>query len=138
MATTRVQPADARSIFTGEHAMTPVDGKSSSLGRKAGSATREVGLMEFRFQPDLFERVTLALAPISIRICCFAAANCWAGPRRRRINEPTRVRKGDFYPRALWQTHPRPEPVGRDARQYHAWRAWYWQRRPMRGGSREP
>jgi len=64
MATARIQPADARSIFTGEHdAMQPVDGKSSSLGRKARSTIKEVGLVEFRLQPDRFERVRLALSP---------------------------------------------------------------------------
>jgi hypothetical protein len=31
--------------------------------RSQGSAIKEVGLMEFRFQPDPFERVTLALSP---------------------------------------------------------------------------
>jgi hypothetical protein len=64
MATARVQTGDARSILTGKHDTTkPVEGKSSSLGRKAGCTIKEVGLMEFRFQPDLFERVTLALSP---------------------------------------------------------------------------
>jgi hypothetical protein len=39
--------------FTGEHdAMKPVDGNSSSPGRNAKGTIKEVGLMEFRFQPD--------------------------------------------------------------------------------------
>jgi len=41
----------------------PVVGELNRLGRKAGSAIKEVGLMEFRFQPDFFERVTLAFSP---------------------------------------------------------------------------
>jgi hypothetical protein len=78
MATARVQPADTRSIFTREHdAMKLVDGKSSRLGREA-SIMEEVGPTEFRFQPDLFERVTLPLSPDRYRsgFCCLAAANC--------------------------------------------------------------
>jgi hypothetical protein len=53
--------------------MEPIEGRSSSLGRKARSTIKEVGLMEFRFQPDLFER---SPDRYPIRICYLAAANC--------------------------------------------------------------
>ena len=87
--------------------------------------------------------VSVQSGPISIRICCLAAANCEAGLRRGGINEPARVRKGDLYPRALWQMRPRPEPDGKDARLQNARRARHSHWRPTRGaaslpGSREP
>jgi hypothetical protein len=46
--------------------------------RKAGNAIKEVGLVEFRFQPDLFERghVSAQAGAISIWIRRLAATNC--------------------------------------------------------------
>ena len=58
--------------------------------------------MEFRFQPDLFQRgdTSVQAGPISIQIRCPAATNCQPGSPRGRINNPERVRKGGRYPRA--------------------------------------
>jgi len=102
--------------------------------------------MEFRFQPDLFQRgdTSIQAGPISIRIRCPAATNCQPGSPRGRINNPERVRKGGRYPRAAWQMRPRAEPDSRDARQRNAQRAWRCQGRWLRSaarsddGSREP
>ena len=53
-------------------------------------ARKQVGLMEFRFQPNLVDRgrVSAQSGSISIRTRRMAAANCWAGPRRGHVNLP--------------------------------------------------
>ena len=98
--------------------------------------------MEFRFQPDLFQRgdTSVQAGPISIQIRCPAATNRQPGSPRGRINNPERVRKGGRYPRAAWQMHPRPEPDSRDARPYNSRRAWSSHGRGAARlhGSREP
>ena len=84
------------------------------------SAAREVGLMEFRFRPDLFKRVRVGIqSRIEIDLdLLLGTGGCQAGTRRGPISKPLWVRKAeDRYPTAAWQMRRRPEPEGRDPRQ---------------------
>jgi hypothetical protein len=107
-------------------------------------ARKQIGLMEFRFQPYLVDRgrVSAQSGSRSIRTRCMAAANCQARSTTRPRQFTARVRKA-VEPRAQWQMRPRPEPNGSHARQQNARRTRHSHWRPSRvaaslPGLREP
>jgi hypothetical protein len=78
---------------------------------------KEVGLMEFRFQPDPFEASRYHSVRTDIDRDLLRGSNellCRSTTRPHRFS--ARVRKV-VEPRDLRQRRPRPEPDGRNARQ---------------------